>query len=86
MDFKIIHKVDASAAKGIMVRVGAGKVKHLSVRQLGIQEAIEKLNITCIKIPREENVSDLLARANTHGEMVKHLEGMSFGLPGRRSF
>ena len=80
LDYKITHKVDASACKGILVRSGAGKVKHLGVRQLWVQEAVEKLKINVVKIPREKNVADMMARGNTAKECWEHRCGMNFGL------
>ena len=80
MKYNITHKVDASACKGILVRSGAGKVKHLSVRQLWVQEAVANLKINVVKIPREQNYSDLMARANTAKEGLEHRRGMHFGL------
>ena len=59
--WNVRHSVDASACKGIMIRSGAGKVKHLSTRQLWIQEAIKKYGMQILKIPRDDNVADLLA-------------------------
>ena len=42
-DFGIRHLLDASATKGILMRTGAGKIKHLTVRQLWVQEAVEEI-------------------------------------------
>ena len=39
---RVSHFIDASAAKGTMMRKGAGKIKHLEVRQLWCQYAVEK--------------------------------------------
>ena len=85
MNFKITHKVDASACKGILVRSGAGKVKHLGVRQLWVQEAVEKLKINVMKIPLEQNVADMMARGNTAKESVEHRRGMNYGVRYGRS-
>ena len=35
---RLVIKTDASAAKGVIQRQGAGRVKHLSVKQLWVQE------------------------------------------------
>lgn len=86
LGFRITHKVDASACKGILVRSGAGKVKHLSVRQLWVQEAVEKLKINVMKVPREKNLADLMARGNTAKESLDHRRGMNFGMRYGRSF
>ena len=60
VEFELL--TDSSAAKGMITRQGAGRVKHLDLKSLWIQER-EKLGVfTVIKIPRLENVSDLLTQ------------------------
>ena len=54
------HFIDASAAKGTLLRKGAEKIKHLEVRQLWCQYAVEKYGIIVIKIPRRVNLADTL--------------------------
>ena len=71
--------IDASATKGILLRTGAGKIKHLTVRQLWVQEAVERMRIKVVKIPRELNCADLLARCNNSKDMASHLGIMNFG-------
>ena len=52
---------DASAANGIVHRLGSGKVKHLSTRQLWLQQHTASGLIKCTKIPRDDNIADSLA-------------------------
>ena len=54
------HYIDASAAKGTLMRQGAGNIKHLEVRQLWGQYAVEKYGVEVIKIPRKINLADNL--------------------------
>ena len=54
-----IH-VDSSACKGMVLRAGSGKVKHLSTKQLWVQAATEAHGITVCKIPRSDNCADML--------------------------
>ena len=51
---------DSSAALGIVQRKGCGKVKHLAVKQLWLQEKVAEKEVTVIKIPRKENSADAL--------------------------
>ena len=60
MDVGMTHYLDASATKGTMLRRGAGKIKHLEVRQLWCQYAVERYGIRIIKIPRKQNLADTL--------------------------
>ena len=67
---------DSSAANGIVHRRGAGKVKHLEVRQLWVQDHVEKGEIICSKIPRDRNLADLFTHHWSPGESLKFDEGL----------
>ena len=70
-------KGDSSANDGILKRVGSGKIKHLSVRQLWLQEQCE-LNIAKhLKIPRAINTADALTHHYTKAEAETHFTAMS---------
>ena len=60
---EIVHYLDASAAKGTLLRKGAGKIKHLEVRQLWCQHVVDKYAIKVVKIPRRINLADNLTHA-----------------------
>ena len=60
---KLTQYIDASAAKGTMLRTRAGKIKHLEVRQLWCQAMVEKYCIKVQKIPRKYNLADVLTHA-----------------------
>ena len=52
--------MDASAARGVFLRQGVGKVRHLQVKQLWLQEDVAAGDLTIVKIPRVDNCSDAL--------------------------
>ena len=54
-----IH-VDASACKGMLLRHGTGKVKHLTTKQLWVQGAVQAYGMEVLKVPRAENSADIL--------------------------
>ena len=54
---------DATAGRGICQRQGPGKVRHLSIRNLWIQDLVEKRIVQISKIQGTENVADLLTKA-----------------------
>ena len=68
---------DSSAARDIVQRQGAGKVKHLDVKTLWIQERETNGDFTCLKVPRLDNWSDLLTHHWSDAEGDRHLAGMS---------
>ena len=53
-------RTDASAARGVIMRQGVGKVRHLHVKQLWIQEAVAAGELIVVKVPRAENCADAL--------------------------
>ena len=76
--------IDASAAKGIASRRGVGKVRHLHVGTLWLQQAVHERRLRLQKQPGQENVADLgtkhLAAATL--EHCIQLAGMRM-LPGK---
>ena len=62
MGTKVKIHTDASAAKGIASRRGLGKVRHIEVNQLWVQEKVAKGEIDLIKIPGTENRADALTK------------------------
>jgi hypothetical protein len=67
---------DSSAAQGINMRVGSGRVKHLSIRQLWLQERVAKGYLTCRKIPREVNCADAMTHHWSPKEGKSHFAVM----------
>ena len=77
VELKLALSIDASATEGVLHRTGVGKVKHLDIKQLWIQEYVCRKELEVIKIPREQNFGD----AMTHASQVKDerfFDGMGF--------
>ena len=55
-----MSNTDASACRGIMLRQGSGPVKHLSIRQLWVQEVVCDYSVDVQKMRREDNLADFL--------------------------
>ena len=53
-------KTDASAARGVILRQGVGKMRHLQVKQLWLQENVAAGELTIVRIPRIDNCADAL--------------------------
>ena len=49
-------KTDASAARGVILRQGVGKVRHVQVKQLWLQGNVAAGEVSIVKIPRADNV------------------------------
>ena len=72
---------DSSANHGIITRQGTGKVKHLSVRQLWLQEQTALGRVSHIKVPRLQNGADALTHHWTKSEGELHFPTFSVKRP-----
>ena len=63
MEGPIRAKTDASAAIGIANRIGVGKVRHIEVNQLWLQEKVYDGKIEIIKVKTENYLADVLTKA-----------------------
>ena len=68
---------DSSAARGIIQREGAGRVKHLDIKTLWMQERETAGDLSIHKVPRAQIFSDLLTHHYTDPEADNHFYGMS---------
>ena len=71
---------DATAAIGIARPRGMGKVRHLDVTDLWIQEKVRSKSIIIQKIPSEHNPADILTKYVDRGMLQKALACTSMGL------
>ena len=65
---------DASAARGMAARHGLGKVKHLELKHLWVQEAVRAKRIVVVKEHTTTNLADLMTKHLPEAAMVAHLE------------
>jgi hypothetical protein len=64
---------DASAAKGMANRKGLGKVRHIEVNQLWIQDRAAKGDLTISKVNGKENLADILTKHVNSEDIRVHL-------------
>jgi hypothetical protein len=64
---------DASAARGIACRRGLGKVRHIQVNQLWVQDRVANGDIEVCKIHGKENVADILTKHANAEDIRVHL-------------
>ena len=69
---KITIKTDASAAKGIAYRRGLGKIKHLEVSQLWLQDKISRKEFDVVKIDGKINRADALTKYVGREDLESH--------------
>ena len=75
---------DSSAAKGTASRMGIGKMKHLDVGWLWLQELVRKGKIIPRKVNGKVNPADLLTKPKSAAEAVRLSAAVGFGLVIRK--
>ena len=67
---------DATAAIGICRRRGLGRIRHLHVSDLWVQDRLRKGDFKLTKIPGAENPAGLLTKHVPKDVMLKHMAFM----------
>ena len=65
--------IDASAALGVMKRQGLGKLRHIQVRDLWLQQELKEKRLIAHKIDTKLNPADLGTKALSAEEMARHI-------------
>ena len=75
---------DATAAIGICRRRGLGKIRHLAVSDLWIQDRVKSKDFVLEKTPGQSNPADMMTKHLAFPAMKKHLDFLNLVLePGR---
>ena len=69
---------DSSAAIGIVYRQGLGKVRHLDVQQLWLQQKVMRKELKVNKVLGLENCADLMTKFLASNAIEKILEDMGY--------
>eukprot|EP00972_Heterocapsa_arctica_P052698 7756208-Heterocapsa_arctica.AAC.1 len=56
---KIVLHSDVSAARAIVARCGAGRLKHLAVREVWLQDQLREGKLSLVKVASENNVANM---------------------------
>ena len=72
---------DSSAARGVVMRAGKGRLKHVHLNYLWIQEMAAKNVVKYNKIVRDINDADLLTHHWGVAEGQRHLSRMCMRTP-----
>ena len=70
-EFSLTVHGDATADIGIARRRGMGKVRHLDMTDLWIQEKVRSKSVLLQKVPGEHNPADLLTTYDDRGNLEK---------------
>ena len=74
---KVVLGTDSSAAKAFASRRGVGKMRHMQVKWLWLQEEVKKGNVRVFKVKGVENPADLMTKFLSGEEIRRHLEAMN---------
>ena len=66
-------QTDASAGRGIAMRRGAGRIRHIATPTLWLQKHIQDGRISILKVPGAENCADLGTKHLDSRKIEKHL-------------
>ena len=86
LDIRIRVNTDASAAKGIASRRGLGKIRHVEVHQLWVQDKVAEGEIEVRKVEGKSNLADLLTKHCTSEDIRVHMHHTCQDyMPGRHA-
>ncbi len=74
---------DASAAIGMVNRTGAGKLRHVRVQYLWVQDKVRSGELGVVKVPGEENPVDLLTKHVDAHTLSRHVWRLGFEVTER---
>ena len=76
-DFAITASIalhtDSSAAKGIGSRRGLGKLRHIELAQLWVQDLVSRGKISITKIAGTDNIADALTKHSSRERLSQYL-------------
>ena len=78
VEVEVQVNTDSSAAKSITARKGAGRVRHIEVRELWVQDRVAKGELKIVKVKGEDNVADGLTKHVYKRKMEQHMK--AFGI------
>ena len=84
VEMEINIKTDASEAKGIASRRGLGKVRHIEVSQLWVQEQVSRGLICIEKVAGQHNIADALTKHVESEGIERHVSFTSQKFEGGR--
>ncbi len=76
---------DASAAIAIAQRQGLGKLRHLKVQYLWVQERLRKGDVGIMKVDGKYNPADLMTKHLNCWDLQRHLEAMGISTSTTRA-
>ncbi len=73
MEIEAQVNTDSSAAKSISSRRVAGRVRHVEVQELRVQEKVRRGELSIMEVTGEDNVADGLAKHVDRSKLEKYM-------------
>ena len=80
----LVVKSDAVAAIGIVRRQGLGRVRHLAVADLWVQQKAKEKEVQYLKLEGTRNTSDILTKVVERDTIDKHMAALDLQFKGGR--
>ena len=84
VEVSVVLNTDASAARGIALRRGLGKVRHIELNQLWIQDRVGRGDIKVNKVGTHDNIADILTKHVDRNLIGRHTVNMGFWMEAGR--
>ena len=68
--------IDSTAALGTAQRLGLGRMRHVEVKDLWLQEAVKAKRVRVYKVGTKDNTADMGTKPLQKDELRKHLEAL----------
>ena len=78
LEVEVQVNTDSSSARSISSRRGAGRVRHVEVRELWVQESVRRGELPIIKVRGAGNVADCLTKHVERSKMEMRMEMRCF--------
>ena len=78
MNLSVRSCCDSSAARGVLTRLGTGKLRHLELKHLWVQEVVARKEVEIHWISRQRNPADVLTHQSSLAEFRRCLRQLGF--------
>ena len=78
IEVDLVVKSDAVAAIGMVKRQGLGRIRHLAVADLWIQQKSKEGSVHYVKLDGSKNTSDILTKPVDAEILGRHMQGLGF--------
>ena len=85
LEMAVRMHADSAAAIGICRRSGIGRVRHLAVGQLWVQEGLRRGDFTLFKVRGDQNPADLLTKSVPREVLDRHLRALGLARTAGRA-